>query len=324
MRCSTPGSTRSRTIPLACLLTLASAATRTAVADDGKAVDRIDKPWIEAVAVSVGPDGDPQSYAEHGRVGGMVGARLGLCVGEDRQVDVLLEPRLRDRRLVVELTTTAEGDEPRVETIDLSDFRPRAIDVAEDDDGTAYHLSLVPSIHTTEFESKSFRVATDALYQLGTGGAPVLLDDATYIGRVMASGADVVSLDVCGTASVEFSLYRLKGAEPLGVLRDGRLTLRKPGGPTLDLAGVTNGSDNRTVAGGPYTVWVRWREPSQSIAEYRASLEAMRDRVEAGEFGDRPGMRELLEQELAREPGPWVVSSSARGVRNDELVPESP
>jgi len=88
---------------------------------------------------------------------------------------------------------------------------------------------------------------------------------------------------------------------------------------------VGSGADDRLVAGGPYVVWVRWNKPHQTVEEYRTELVAYRDQVKSGAANVSRGNTNadalaFIEQELAREPGPWVTSSGARDVPKQEIV----
>ena len=92
---------------------------------------------------------------------------------------------------------------------------------------------------------------------------------------------------------------------------------------SLEISGVKNGVHRQVLEGGPYQVWVRWKEPTRTVEEYResarASLARLRDQIKAGE-------RELPQRSLERlerlaESDRWFLSAGIRGVRPDEIVP---
>jgi hypothetical protein len=183
-----------------------------------------------------------------------------------------------------------------------------------------YHLNLVPSVKTVPLRPKPFSEAADDLYRLGFHSSRVMLNDEHYIGRMLASDAELFSMDICDVATIEFSLHHLKDAEAWGRLQNGRITIQHPEGITIEIDNVTNGSDARFVGDGPYLVWVRWNKPQNTAAEYRAQLSAHRDQIKSGEMAASDDTLSIIEKELARKPGPWVISSGAREPRKAEIV----
>ena len=142
---------------------------------------------------------------------------------------------------------------------------------------------------------------------------------------MLASDSQVFKIEVCGFASLEFSLRHLKGAEPWGRLQNGQITFSNPDGTSIEIGNVTNGAGDHLVAGGPYTVWVRWKKPQQTVAEYRAALSQYRDQLKDGTTKNgatdtTTGALATIDQELAREPGPWVTECSAYDLPTKEFV----
>jgi hypothetical protein len=145
---------------------------------------------------------------------------------------------------------------------------------------------------------------------------------------MMASDADLFSIEICGLASLQFSLHHLKDAEPWGTLEDGQITFRNPDGTAIEIGNVTNGSEDLLASGGPYIVWVRWKKPQQSIEEHRAALGRYREQITSGTekmgaAGSVADALKMIDQALAREPGPWVTECSACGITKSELAPEN-
>lgn len=130
---------------------------------------------------------------------------------------------------------------------------------------------------------------------------------------------------MCGVASLEFSLRHLKGAEPWGRLQNGQITLSHPDGTSIEIGNVTNGTGNHLVEGGPYTVWVRWKKPQQTVEEYRAALSQYRDQLKSGTTKNGTSdttakALAVIDQELARDPGPWATSCGACDLPKKEFV----
>ena len=58
-----------------------------------------------------------------------------------------------------------------------------------------------------------------------------------------------------------------------------------------------------------------------TVEEYRAELVAYRDRVRNSDAASTAGTLAIFDRELAREPGPWVISCGARdNPARDEIV----
>lgn len=287
--------------------------------DEGKEVYKYYH--VEAKVISLGADQSLASYRSHGGGSGTAGASLGYATPES---EIHIELFVESDRFLANVTTVGRREVvngvAQKWKIDLTDLRPTYLDLGTDKDGRNYQLNLTPSIISRRLKAIAFRKATDDLYRLHFDSSRVMLNDKHYIGRMLASNAEVFRVDVCGVASLEFSLLRLKGAEPWGQLQDGRITLSHPDGTTIEIGNVTNGMDKRQIGGGPYTVWVRWKESLQTIEEYREALSDFRDRVASGETKISAETLAALDKELAREPGPWVISCGACGPRGDDIV----
>ncbi len=208
-------------------------------------------------------------------------------------------------------------------TLDLSEFEPRTLDVARDEDGRVYRVVFTPRIDETP-EPRQFHVEHLRLESWAFSSSPIIVNDQEYFGRIGMNGANVASCDIPGVAKVEFSLLPLKGAKPWGTLQKGVLNITHKNGTTIRISDVKNGNGKyaEVLAAGPYRVWVRWTEPTQSAEENRKSMleyiASLRKQVEAGELWLPPGRLQEMEQRVAS--GHVVVGSSLRDAEPDELV----
>lgn len=280
---------------------------------------------VNAKVFSLGADRNVESYQSHGGGWGSVGATLGHDVpAADEAVRIDIQLERRSGRLIAECTIKPKnGGSEDKRTIDLTDLRATSLQIAEDSDGRTYEVNLTPSIVEARLEAKPFRQATKDLYRLRFHDSRVLLNDEQYIGRMLASDAEVLTLDICDLATIEFSLHRLKDAQAWGTLQDGRIAITHPDGTMIEIMGVTNGTDDRLISGGPYQVWVRWNKPSTTARAYRQSIADFRERLAADTKNaglELQARLEQLDKELARQPGPWVVGCSARGLNPRDLV----
>jgi hypothetical protein len=171
---------------------------------------------------------------------------------------------------------------------------------------------------------KSFEEVANDQYQLKFHASRITLNNKEYIGNMLATGADYFSVEICGVASLEFSLRHLKDAKPWGALTDGQITITNPDGTSIAISNVTNGKDDRLIVGGPYTVWVRWNKPRSTVDEYRTALKTWRDELAKGTTTSAADTKAdaiaRIDQELARKPGPWVVGCGAHDLRKREIV----
>ena len=205
---------------------------------------------------------------------------------------------------------------------DLSDLAPRILEIARDDDGRVYRLSLVPSIREKPLPVQ-FNAADLQLDHWTFPSSPVLLNDQDYIGRLGMGRGPLAWCDIPGLAKVEFSLLHLKGALPLGTLENGVITIKHESGTTLQISDVKNGTNQDVLSGGPYRVWVRWKKPSQSIEEYRESLKrqiaSLRERIKNGDLSLPEGTLERLEK-MSESGRIGLIGNGIRGVETSELV----
>lgn len=291
--------------------------------------------YVAADVVSLDAKQSLASYKSHGHVDGAPGSRIG-CSTPDTTIEIALS--VEAERLVanIDLTPTGKADKekeadkvnadekPKQVRVDLTNLEPTSLDVGSKD-GRNYRLNLVPTVKTVTVNPKPFREVADDLYSLHFHASRLMLNDKQYIGRMLASGSEKFSVYISGVADIQFSLRHLKDAEPWGQLKDGQITISNPDGTTIEIGNVTNGSQGRVVEGGPYVVWVRWQKPSATVEEYRAALEAQRDQLKAAATAAGAGdtvkqALAILEEELKREPGPWVTGCGAGDPPKSEIV----
>jgi hypothetical protein len=281
---------------------------------------------VDASVVSLDANQSLASYRSDGKGTGTPGSQLGYSTPE---VDISIALLFESNRFYADVKTrphNIEGDEgAKMQRVDLTSLRPISLDLGTDKFGRVYSLNLTPSVVSVRLKPKSFQEASDELYRLRFHASRVMLNDKTYVGRMLASDAEVFDVEICGVASLEFSLRHLKGADPSGRLQNGQITFSHPDGTSVEIGNVTNGADGQLVEGGPYTVWVRWKEPQQTVDEYRAALSRHRDQLQKdatkGGTTDTTAMAlAAIEQELAREPGPWVTSCGACTLPKNEFI----
>jgi len=261
--------------------------------------------WADISLFSFHPGDELASYRSHG--GGGVGPNGQLGTGatsNGRDFNVTIRGSVKSHRFMaaVEVSPEPEDKKTPAQTIDydLSDFEPRTLEIARDDDGRVYRLNLTPSVlvhPTKQFKSSELR-----LENWSFPGSPVILNDQDYLGELSMSGGQLAHCDIPGLARIEFSLLHLKGASPIGKLADGVINITHKDGTTLRISNVMNGTNAAVLPGGPYVVWVRWNKPTQSMEEYRqvlkATIAALKKQVSDGDLVPRPGVLERLERTL--------------------------
>src|SRR3954466_8342661 len=281
---------------------------------------------VDASVVSLDASQSLASYRSGGKGSGTPGAQLGYSTPE---VEISIALLLESDHFYADVMTRPHGKEgddgAKKQRVDLTSLRPTSLDLGTDKDGRAYHLNLTPSVVSVRLKPKSFREASDELYRLQFHASRIILNDKTYVGRMLASDSQVFRIEICGVASLEFSLRHLKDAEPWGHLQNGQITLSHPDGTSIEIGNVTNGAGDHLVEGGPYTVWVRWKKPQQTVDEYRAALSQYRDQLkkDAPKTGTTDTTAKALaaiNQELVRKPGPWVTSCGACDLPKKEFV----
>lgn len=304
-----------------CLMALTAPSLCRAAESPAQPPDEIKTYRVDAVMNSFDAGKSLDSYRGGGELSGGPGSTLGTST-PDKDISILV--LVESNRFYADVTITdrhtPEAKTPKKQRFDLTDLRPQVLELGTAKDGRTYHLNLIPSVRTHKVRPRPFSEAADDLYRIKFHQSRIILNDEQYIGRMLATDSLVFSIEVSDIASIEFSLRHLKDAKPWGRLQDGRITIRHPEGTTLEIDSVTNGADDRLVGDGPYQVWVRWNKSQVTGEEYRAQLAAYRDHINSGEMPATDGALAAIEKELARKPGPWVISSGARSPRKNEVV----
>jgi hypothetical protein len=260
--------------------------------------------WADAKVLSLKPGEESATY--HSLGGGGVGpdGTLKLGIGDKRRYfDVRIAAKVKSQRFSAKVSVkpSKEDTQTKAQEIDydLSDLTPRLLEIARDDDGRVYRLSLIPSIREKPLPVQ-FKVADLQLEYWSFPSSPILLNDHDYIGTFSMGRAPLAWCDIPGVAKVEFSLLPLKNALPLGTLEKGVISIAHESGTTLRISDVRNGTNQDVLSGGPYRVWVRWKKPSQSMEEYRESLKqqiaALKERIKSGDLSLPAGTLERLEK----------------------------
>ena len=284
--------------------------------------------WVEVTLFSFHPDEGIESYQTYGRGSGTPNSTLGhVVINDHRNFLVSTKPKLKSHRLwaTVEIKPSEEDrlTESQEREFDLSDLRPRSLNMARDEDGRIYRLNLVPSVRIKDSTPKPFRIDNLQLKNFTFSQSPVIINDQEYVGQVRCSDGPVVWVDIPGFAKVEFSLLHLTDAEPWGVLHDGNIDITHQDGTTLRISGVTNGVHRKTLEGGPYRVWVRWNDPTQSVEEHRKSLiefvATLRQRIKDGDTAlSQDGLQRW--EKISESDRPKFISCGIRGVSSKEIV----
>jgi hypothetical protein len=281
--------------------------------------------YVEAAVVSLDANQSLASYRSHGGGSGAPGATLGYSVvGKDIEIVLLVESDHFYADITTRNSDAKESEPAKEQRVDLTSLQPTSIDLGADKQGRTRRLNLSPSVKTVRLTAKPFADAANDLYRLRFHGSRIVLNDKQYIGNMRASDAELFSVEICGVASLEFSLHHLKDAKPWGRLQDGQITFSNPDGTSIEIGNVTNGGDDRVVSGGPYVVWVRWNKPQQTVEEFQTELKAQREQLKTaavdGAGGTTAEALAIIDRELAREPGPWVTSCGACGVRKADVI----
>ena len=299
-----------------------SASSWTSAAESG---DYILRDFIvDASVASYMPGGDIAQYEMHsGMVSGGASLGLGFRLGEV-SASVEIRPRMDKGRFLVAIDIEPAQTKKMLgfksQTLDLTDVKPTAVQLAVEESGRVHQLNLTPSVRVTDHTPRPLDVNKLQLQNWRFPDSPVLVDDALYVGRISCAQSPIAMLGISGVANVEFSLQEMTDSKPWGVLNDGVVTLTHPEEhTTIQISNVSNGGPHAmTLPGGPYRVWVRWLAAEYSVEEHRQKLLEVRERIVA-ERGSSAGL-EQLDQQLTRDPAPWIYSSGVRGFRAHELA----
>jgi hypothetical protein len=314
------------------LTTLAALATfsSTLFGQEPKSEAMLRQFWTEATMISLLPDDELATYRSHS--GGGVGPNGTLDFGVSgvgdtpRRFNVTIVGKLKAHRFSAHVIVKPDDEDTRTRAqeidYDLSDLNPRSLEIARDQNGRVYRLSLVPKI-IEHPQPKQFKASDMRLENWSFPSSPVIVNDQDYIGRLSMSNGPLAFCDIPGLAKIEFSLLHLKNALPIGSLENGVIDIAHESGTTMRISDVRNGINEELLTGGPYRVWVRWNKPSQSVEEYREALKqhiaSLKERVKNGELSPPPGSLERLEK-MGQSDRIVLYENGVGGVEKDDLV----
>jgi hypothetical protein len=310
-------------------LFVASCFSSTIDGQETKNVETVSKQfWADAKIFSLQPGEESATYRSFGGSGG-VGPGGTLTLGaRDKQhhFDVRIATKLQAQRFLAKVTVKPGRDDvgtkPQEIDYDLSDLTARTLEIARDDDGRVYRLSLIPIIREKPLPMQ-FSAADLQLEQWGFPNCPVILNDQEYIGQLAMSRGPLAFCDIPGVAKVEFSLLHLKDALPIGTLEKGVINITHENGTSLRISDVRNGRNQDVLSGGPYRVWVRWKKPSETLEQYRESLKRqiakLKERMKSGDLSLPAGTLERLEK-MSESGRIGLIETGIRPVRPSDLV----
>jgi hypothetical protein len=283
--------------------------------------------WADATVFSLQPGEELATYRSYS--GGGVGPNgtLGIGVADrQRQFDVSIVAKLKSGRFLAAVTVKPTDEDTLTQgqelDYDLTDLTPRTLEIARDENGRVYRLSLVPRI-LEKPKPRQFSASDLRLEYWSFPSSPLILNDQDYIGRLAMSSGPIAWCDIPGLAKIEFSLLHLKDASAIGSLEKGVIHIAHESGTTLRISDVQNGANQEALGGGPYKVWVRWNKPTQSVEEYQESMKvyvaSLKERVKNGELSLSPGsLKRLVEMSESGRIG--LIGNGVRGVEDDDLA----
>lgn len=272
---------------------------------------------VSASLVSYMPGDSLGTYREHGRSSAGTGGSVGIGVSFDgANHSVSSTPKQRDGKLLVEVEINIDKKDSSVSEIDLTDLKPETIDLGSGMDGRRYHVTFTPHIQTLDATAKSLTEEVELFSNWQFREAPVIVDDAIYVGR-LGGGGDIANFEISDIGSLEISLREMEGWQPWGTLKDGIVTIIRPDDRTgIEILNAQNGPSNAplTLPGGPYRVWVRWEEAMKSEEVWKFAR-ANRETMINNGLDPNDVRVSYIDKQLARQPGPWIVNSGFHGRR---------
>lgn len=236
---------------------------------------------VDAQLYSFIPELGIDSYFEHGKGGGPGHQIVNFSVSAERQFSIDIESQIRSGKFTANVKVKPRKSDILTSAIeqecDLSTLEPQLLDISRGEDGRVYRLLLMPKIieHNRPPRLQSKKLDLKDWY---FPNSPVLLNGFDFVGRVDGNGR-FVSIDIVGTVKVDISLLPFKGATPNGTLQDGVVYLRRgdknvfrDDDTMIWIEKVCVGIEDDRLAEGPYQVYVRWSEPSMSLAQYQKLL----------------------------------------------------
>lgn len=271
---------------------------------------------VSTSLVSYMPGDGLGTYREHGRSSTSTGGTVSLGASIDGvSHNVSTTPKQRDDKLLVEVETYIDK-ESRTTEFDLSDLKPMTIDLSVAKDGRRYHVTFTPQVQTLDATAKSLTEEVGLFSNWQFREAPVIVDDAIYVGR-LGGGGDIATFEISDIGSIEISLHEMEGWKQWGTLKDGIVTIIRPDDRTgIEILNAQNGPSNAplTLPGGPYRVWVRWEEAMKSEEVWKFARTNRETMIKNG-LDPNDVRVSYIDKQLARQPGPWIVNSGFHGRR---------
>ena len=281
-------------------------------------------PMLHVTLESWQSDDPVQTYRKHGSGSCGIGSTTGMGVGGDRHFSVTVkcisDKKVLKAEVKVDVDKRDKTTKPMKATVLLKQMQTAEVTIAENGDGRTYRLKIRPEVVQTK-PARKFDVASLRLEAFDFTQSPVILNDEYYVGQLGVSGGTLSGIEIAGVASIEFSLFPLKDAKPLGTLQNGSLLI-KNGKQTVLIAGVRNGKQPRMLTGGPYKVWVRWKEPSSSLSEAQAKIAEQITRLKKRQAD---GETNITDEAIARlqafaDSGrPMLLGSFAHSMREEDI-----
>ena len=265
--------------------------------------DRIFKYYkVDINLFSIDPAQSLDTYIKHGggsTGGGNVG--LGYC-DSTRNFRVNTNVRKDQKRFLVSVGIVPGKNDSKTKKesyeLDLTDLKPKSLELAILDNGRTCILNLTPSVEIIDNRPKR---ADDSAFEFSRWAlqdSMVIFNDSVYAGQLGCTGGPLAYVSYPGYAKVEFALVPFQDAKLLGMLKDGRIQINSEDGQTLDIYGVKNGVHEIQLPGGPYEIWARWESLPPSEEEFKIpSKEEWIDMVKAkfSEMGNTPPSNQELD-----------------------------
>ena len=247
------------------------------------------------------------SYRWYGAGNASGGGTVGLaCYEGVRRFRVEIAGENRKDGFVANVSIIPEKNDAATERksleVDLTDLKPRGLELAKDDDGRVFMLNLTPGIAVVDNRPKRADDTSFEFSRWSLHDSMVIFNDSVYAGKLGCSGGPLAYVSYPGFAKVEFALEPFRGAKRLGSLKDGKIQIRSEDGQSLDIYGVRNGVHRIQLPGGPYEVWVRWQNlPAEAEFEIPSKEKWVRMvKARFAEMGNTPPTDDELDKGYER------------------------
>jgi len=269
------------------------------------------------------------SYRWNGGGNAGTGGSVGLgCSDDVRDFRIVVLGKNVKGRFVVNVGVTPGRNDSATKKdsfdVDLTDLKPRSLELAKNDDGRVYMLNLTPGIAVVDNRPKRADDTAFKFSRWSLHDSMVILNDKVYAGKLGVSGGPLAHISYPGFGKVEFALEPFRGAKRLGTLKDGKIQIRCEDGETLDIYGVKNGIHRIQLPGGPYEVWVRWEDlPEEATREVPPKEEWVRMvKAHLAEEGTAPPTDEELDKlyERAKHQKYTPLSGGVSSIKRSDRI----